>query len=690
MVYYKLNEELNGIELYFENIPSSTIRNQMKNVNLRWNPRKKCWYTKQWNKEGVKFIKDYCAKHGVNQNSDEKPAKILTFDSIMPKRCCYADFFSNFSHENENEFIEKIKSTFLKEHIVDLSNSQISAWKDSFKILQNLNLNLNISIIFEYVLPYESGRRPDVILLSIDKVIVLEFKMKNTIKPEDIDQVDAYARDLREYHYESRDKEIIPMLVLTKTTNLYKKEGNVTCISSDLLQNYLDKLYSTTIGRYDFNKWISSKYEPLPTIVGAARNFMNHEELPNIRRVNSTCIPQTLENLRYITDYARNNKKHVIAFVTGVPGAGKTYLGLQYVYDVETASSSYLSGNGPLVEVLQDALNSETFVRNIHKIIGEYKYSGAHDFNDNVIVFDEGQRAWDGARMEKRYHSNQSEPDVMVKICEERLDWCVLLILVGEGQEIHNGENSGIALWNVALNKSCINWEVVCPPKLSPVFSKQKILRNVESESFDLNVSLRSHLSGAVSKFVNYLMSGEINDAFNLSKIIYDEGYNMYCTRDLDKAKSYCRSRYHDEPEKKFGLIASSKDNLLKKYGIDNNYNTVENVNLKKWFNSPPCDINSSCALRDVITEFKIQGLELDMPIVCWESDMVWSVDNWKKFREWEDVNSDNNTFRKNSYRVLLTRGRDGFIIFVPPVAKLNSVYDILIKAGIKELTDFI
>ena len=690
MTHYKLNNELNGIELYFDNIPSPDLRTQMKNVNLRWNPRKKCWYTKQWNKEGVKFIKEYCAEHGAKQISDTNPAKILTFDSIMPKRCCYADYFSNFSNENESDFIEKIKSTFLKEHIVELSNSQINAWKDSFEVLQNLNLNPNISIIFEYVLPYESGRRPDVILLSSDHVIVLEFKMKDKIKPEDIDQVEAYARDLREYHFESRDKSVIPILVLTKTTNLNKNYGEVNCVSSDILQKKLNDIYQSPIEKYDFNKWIASKYEPLPTIVEAARSFMNHEDLPNIKRVNSTCIPITLESLKDLTKYAESNKKHVIAFVTGVPGAGKTYLGLQYVYDTENVNSVYLSGNGPLVKVLNDALNSKTFVRNLHGIIREYHYSGAMDFNDNVIVFDEGQRAWDNQQMQKRYNSNLSEPEVMIELCEKRLDWCVLLILVGEGQEIHNGENSGIKLWNDALNKSHKQWEIVCPPNLFSFFDKKLLLNNYNNESFDLSISLRSHLSGNVSKFINYLMSGQIENARQLSDSIYSEGYNMYCTRNLEEAKLYCKNRYFEEPNKKYGLIASSKANLLKKYGIYNDYNSVEAVNIEKWFNAPSNDENSCCALNDAITEFKIQGLELDMPIVCWESDMIWSGNNWEKFRKWEDISSDANTFRINSYRVLLTRGRDGFIIFVPPKDKLNSVYDILIKSGIKDLTEFV
>ena len=687
MVYYKLNNDLYGIEIYFESKPDANVIKQMKDVNLLWNHRKKCWFTKQWNKKGVKFIKEYCSKH---ENLDSEHDELLTFDSVMVERCCYKDLFSNFKQEVEIEFIEKIKSTFIKNHPLYLNESQINAWVDSFRVMQNIDLDPNIHIIFEYVLPYESGRRPDIILLSKNHVVVLEFKMKEITKREDIDQVDAYVRDLMEYHYESRNKEVIPILVLTKTSNFNKIEGNVVCISPDLLEYNLNKIFQNNVEMCDVDQWISSKYEPLPTIVEAARNFMKHEDIPNIKRVNSTNIPKALDKLKNLTDYARDNKKHVIAFVTGVPGAGKTYLGLQYVYDIENENSIYFSGNGPLIKVLQDALKSKTFVRDLHNLIKEYEFYGAQDFKDNVIVFDEGQRAWNKQRMQKRNKINLSEPEVMIEICEKSLEWCVLLILVGEGQQIHNGENSGMGLWNIAINNGNKNWEIVCPPKLFSFFDNDLLITEIGNESFDLTVSLRSHLSGDLSRYVNYIMSGEIKKASNLSKSIYAEGYNMYCTRNLEDAKSYCKNRYFKEPEKRYGLIASSKDDLLKRYGIYNDYNSVDNVNLKKWFNAPSSDPNSSCALKEVITEFKIQGLELDMSIVCWESDMIWSGDDWEKFRKWEDINSDANTFRINSYRVLLTRGRDGFIIFVPPVDKLNSVYEILIRSGIKDLTEFI
>lgn len=181
--------------------------------------------------------------------------------------------------------------------------------------MQNINLPSDLYIIFEYSLPYESGRRPDVIQLSKEHVLILEFKMKGEIKDADIDQVKAYARDLNEYHYESREKHVVPMLVLTRTSNLNEIRSNVLCVSADNLQTILDEYYSDDVGPADIDKWINSKYEPLPTIVDAARRIMNEEELPNIRKVNSTCIPQALESLNKLTEYAKENKKHVIAFV---------------------------------------------------------------------------------------------------------------------------------------------------------------------------------------------------------------------------------------------------------------------------------------------------------------------------------------------------------------------------------------
>ena len=510
--------------------------------------------------------------------------------------------------------------------------------------------------------------------------------MKGTIKEADVDQAKAYARDLNEYHYESRDKQVVPMLVLTRTSNLNETRGNVTCVSADNLQTILNGYYSGNVSPADLDKWANSRYEPLPTIVDAARRIMNEEKLPNIRKVNSTCIPQALESLNKLTDYAKENKKHVIAFVTGVPGAGKTYLGIQYVYNTKDANAICLSGNGPLVEVLTDALGSDVFVKEIHKVETEFLDYGAHDFNSNVLVFDEGQRAWNVAQMEFKGRGNRSEADVMIQLCEERLDWCVFLILVGEGQEIYSGENKGIPLWNAAINNGNIAWEIACPPKLDQNFTNHTLIENINREAFDLTISLRSHLSGTVSKFINHIMNGEISDAAKLGNLIYDEGYDMYCTQDLDKAKEYCKDRYQEEPDKKYGILASSEGRGLFRFDVNNDYKYRKNVSKAKWFNAPSDSPESCCSFNVVFTEFEVQGLELDLPIVAWGLDMVWQRENWKKFRMREDINSDANTYRRNSYRVLLTRGRDGFIVFVPKMKQLKQVYDVLREAGIKEL----
>lgn len=613
-----------------------------------------------------------------------EPGEIRTWNSKVVERYCYADLISNFKSEKEEDFINHIKNNFLKSYSLELSIQQINAWRDSFRVMQNMDLDSQICIIFEYDLLYESGRRPDVILLSNHHVVIIEFKMKDKILHEDIDQVKSYARDLSEYHYESRNKKVIPILVLTRTKNVNKLFDNVHCVSDDNFQAILNDVCSTKIDRCDYKTWISSKYEPLPTIVEAARRIMDEEELPSIRRVNSTCIPQTLEKLKQITYYAKNNKKHVIAFVTGVPGAGKTYLGLQYVYDVKDANSVYLSGNGTLVKVLTDALKSDVFAKEIHKIENEFINHGAFDFNKNVIVFDEGQRAWDLKQMRAKNRGNFTEPEIMINLCEERLDWCVLLVLIGEGQEIYRGENSGLILWNDAISNGNKKWEVMCPSKLNLTFKNQFIKTQ---DSFDLTISIRSHLSKEVSKFINYIIDGDIENASKLSDCIYSEGYDMYCTRNFDLAKSYCKNRYKNQPNKKYGLIASSEARGLFKYGIKIDYNTRVKIDKGKWFNDSSDNPKSCCSLKDTLTEFDIQGLELDMPIIAWGIDMLWNGEEWLKFKPRQDKNSDVNTYRRNSYRVLLTRGRDGFIIFVPPKPeKLDLVYNMLIESGIREL----
>ena len=354
--------------------------------------------------------------------------------------------------------------------------------------------------------------------------------------------------------------------------------------------------------------------------------IMKKEQLPNIRRVNSTGIPEAIRLLEETTEYAKKEKKHILALVTGVPGAGKTFLGLQFVYNIceddHAVNSVYLSGNGPLVEVLTNALGSNVFVKDLHKVENEYIRNGTHDFHSNVIVFDEGQRAWDKKQMaDKKRGHNVSEPDVMVKLAEDRLDWCVLLVLVGEGQEIHNGENAGITQWNAALNNSGIEWEVICPDKLVSVFHRDQKMIEGDCNKLDLTVSLRTHLAGDVSNFVNAIIEGNISKAKKYTKDIFDAGFTVFVTRDLEAAKEYCRVRYDGNMDKRYGMLQSSKARILKRFGVYSQFRP----NCGAWYNTPVGSGNSCCDLKIAISEFDCQGLELDMPIVCWGTDMRWN-----------------------------------------------------------------
>ena len=623
-------------------------------------------------------------------------------EQIIKRSCYYANALTTFLEEDKSNWIEKMKQSAKTISDMPLSESQIRAWIDCFDVLKDelpplTKTHPNFDIVFEYLLPYESGRRPDVMLISNEQVIILEFKQKFKVFHADLDQTAAYARDIQEYHYESRGKKVSASLVLTHADESgidRDLNTNVIVATRNKLSEVLSDIVEKKNTPVDLKQWLSSKYEPLPTIVEAAKLFVKQEELPNIRRVNSTCIPQAIECLTDISNYAEENKKHVVAFVTGVPGAGKTFLGLKYVYDIckstDYVNSVYLSGNGPLVSVLTTALHSSVFVKDLHKVVNQYLSNGAPDFHNNIIVFDEGQRAWDSKQMAAKRHTDASEPEVMIELCTKRLDWCVLLVLVGEGQEIHNGENSGIRQWNEAIGKSDLEWEIICPEKLDAVFPGKNLLQDKNRSALNLSMSLRTHLAGDVSKFANALVDGDIATAKSLSGDIIKQGFSMYVTRDLHRAKVFLRARYYDQQSKRYGMIASSKGKLLRQWGMDNSFQGALGIfYVGKWFNEDAGHPKSCCALDTVATEFSCQGLEIDMPLIGWDNDMMWNGTIWERYKKSEPEDSDVNTYRKNSYRVLLTRGRDGFIIYVPPVAEMDPVYNVLLEAGIQKIEYF-
>lgn len=673
------------IEIEFDSIPSYATRTALKDLKYRWNPEKRVWYASS-NPDRVRLAAQLCG----GSTTIVEPVSLKHVAIEMNRNCCYCGSVEEFLLTNKANWLSNMKSAFSEEYLMTLGEAQVRAWEDCFdKLHEELpklteNQRESFTIIFEYALPLESGRRPDVILLSSSQVIILEFKMKSVPLPEDKDQVSAYARDISEYHFESRTREVIPVLVLTRApreTRLASSDNTLVCSSGSLV-DVLKAIIKDPVESCDPEIWMNSKYEPLPTIVEAAKLIMKKEPLPNIRRVNSSGIPQAVDYLSNVANDAEINKEHVLALVTGVPGAGKTFLGLNFVYEVcdsnENANSVYLSGNGPLIKVLQDALHSRVFVQDVHKVVNYYTQGRMKSYSKNIIVFDEGQRAWDRERMKEKRNTNKSEPEVFIEIADKFLEWSLILVLVGEGQEINIGEHSGISQWNDALLKSKKTWRVVCPEKLRELFPGQTV--SVKNE-LDLNTSLRSNLAGDVSKMVNFIISGKMFDAACLVPAITQSHFHMYITRDLEEAKRYCRNLY-DGTDKRFGLMASSKANNLTRYIMKPTFQP----DVAAWFNRAPYEPNSCCQLKTTISEFDCQGLEVDFPIIGWGEDMVWDGGRWHLYKEDEPIDSENNTYRFNSYRVLLTRGRDGFIIFIPPAKKLDHTFEMFKELGVEEI----
>lgn len=616
--------------------------------------------------------------------------------------------------------------------------SQVLAWDHEFDILQNELKKLvqikpstgKFSIIFEYELPRERGRRPDVVILGITQIFVLEFKDYSSVLPAHADQVDAYARDLKHYHAGSQSFDVVPILVLARAKDRIQPYDSVTVASADSLASILEKkLRDNPAAPIDPSQWLDSDYSPLPSLIQAARTIWDQQPLPQIKRALSAGIPQTIAELIRIAQDAQDRNELHLALVTGVPGAGKTLVGIQLVYEnhldtiarksagLAVASSPissvqqapqqavadsgtaqyggrdlgnngrniavFLSGNGPLVKVLQHALKNSIFVQDVHGFLKDYGGATSKIPHEHIWVYDEAQRAWDAERVSTKRGHATSEPEDFLRLAERMDSWALMVALIGEGQEIHLGEESGLPQWNDAVAKMQKPWTIHCSEKIAPYFTAAKKLE--EKNVLDLSVTLRSHLAEDVAQWIKVLLDGDLMAARALAERVTVQGFDVYITQDINVAINYVKERYKGCEDKRYGLLASSKAKNLPQWGIHNEYNYTKNMREGPWYNDPPSSFNSCCALRDVATEFSCQGLELDFPIICWGNDFTWDG-KWKSPAAPRSHAKEPHRLRVNSYRVLLTRGRDGFFIYVPKEVGMRSTYDALIAAGMREI----
>ena len=642
------------------------------------------------------------------------------------------------------EFLDEKPETLLGKLMVSdefsTTDLQKNAWRKEIDILQDqLRSVENGDIAFEYTIP-RMGHRIDVVCIIRGLIFLLEFKVGDSeYRKSTADQVMDYALDLKYFHELSADRYIIPISIPTEAPSVCNEVSFMEDKISNVLKCMKDNIGLTinsvlsSVQDQDLSiaDWINSRYAPTPTIIEAAQAMYRNHSVKDISRNDAGAhnLTATTETINQIIDDCKRNHKKAICFVTGVPGAGKTLAGLnianeRHNFDVDE-HAVFLSGNGPLVDILQAALakdrssrmgitiaeakkETKSFIQIIHRFRDEALTTN-NPPAEKVAIFDEAQRAWneesltDFMKRKKGVDAfNQSEPEFLIRIMDRHQDWAVIVCLVGGGQEIYNGE-AGIIDWFRALQKKFRNWHIY----LSDNITDSEYVGNSSIEelltgcsyslrpALHLGVSLRSFRSEKLAEFVKLLLDNEPSAA----AAVYSElsiHYPIILTRDLDKAKEWIHKKARGT--ERYGLLASSEGKRLRGIGIW----VPSVINHVGWFLNEKDNVDSSYFFEVAASEFKVQGLEIDYSILAWDADLRRSGKGFDYFKfrgtRWNHVNNmQQQKYLKNAYRVLMTRARQGMIIFVPSgtdpeddptrdSAFYDDIYKYLRSCGIKKL----
>ena len=630
----------------------------------------------------------------------------------------------------------------LVRHSFEINKEQSDAWENQISELQHRldRSQVEGDIIFEYDI-VRLGKRIDVIMLIRHMVFSLEFKNgKNIFTAQDAQQAEDYAIDIKNFHKESEDLYVCPILVATHAPK-YARPQSLDCypdkqvfLQRENIETVIPKVCEIT-DRYgsdqelDFEQWFNSPYYPTPTIIAAAIEAYSTHSLSEIAHseAGQDNINDCERVINDIIDYAKSNHKKCVCFVTGVPGAGKTLVGLDVVaknlQQGQNNLSVYLSGNGPLVEVLREALkksvrakkqyNRETAAAINALIQSSYTFKNDNVLHrnptaENILIFDEAQRVWNKEKMSRKHNDpsmSVSEPHLLFEIMDRHQDWAVMICLVGLGQDIYDGE-VGINEWFRCGIEEFEKWELYYSPAIFDQVEDKSIDREMikncprchEAAELHLKTSIRSFRADKQCQFVDSLLDN--NPA--MAKQVYNQiaaRYPVFVTRDIQTAKNWARRQVRGS--QRCGVLACSSAQRLKPEGIY----VPTDIDVKNWFLAPSDDLRSSNMMEVVASEFKVQGLEIDWAVVCWDADLRRNADSsdwaYYNFRgtKWVKRNQpEQQRYLLNSYRVLLTRARQGMIILVPKgvdpeedptrdSAFYNRVYNYLtIECGIKQL----
>lgn len=626
-------------------------------------------------------------------------------------RCLYNSSFTDFLNTDDNTIFGVLCDRYHGEALTTTRE----AWKSEISIMKDILVrfaNKDGQIIFEYDIP-RLGKRVDVVLLFEGIVFCVEFKVgESRILESDIDQVLDYALDLKNFHKFSEDRIIAPILVATNYRNsstsiqmsvyddrvvnpLVSGKAGVSHLISEVLRCFPNE---TSVNP----NWIISPYAPTPTIIEAAKTLYENHSVENITRheADKVSTDKTIEYILDVIQRSKLNQEKSICFVTGVPGAGKTLVGLDVAIKqtyqgqsepVKNEGAVYLSGNGPLVAVLTEALAQDNHKK--CKAKGEKKkmtdsrrevaksIQMIHRYRDNMLakiknpvengvleidptkavkmesagfgevehvaIFDEAQRSWTYKRLAdylKRggTYGNKlkvpnfplSEAAFLIWSLDQREDWATIVCLVGGGQEINTGE-AGISEWIKALNEQFPHWNVYISPKLTePEYAEGKVnelLKNncnvTYSESLHLGVSLRSYRAEKLSAFVHALLSFGENASALYNEI--KDKYPIVLTRDMAKARKWLHDKVRGT--ERTGVLVTKESARFKPLAIHILPSGDENA--VHWFLDDKSDVRSSNYLEDAATEIQVQGLELDYTCLLWDADMRYENGEWRFYR---------------------------------------------------------
>lgn len=661
----------------------------------------------------------------------------------------YRSTLAEFLDDDPDRVLGVVVAKSSDNGFTDLKQRQTKAWQVQLEVLRRTASNLvqqysdatDWGILIEYPIPRRQ-KRVDVVLLVRDVILALEFKtgekehQKSTSK-----QVEDYALDLRDFHGESRGRIIVPIAVTTRATpsqpdlglqSIDQVKHVVKASETDLGEKvrWCVDTYANAGTLIDANRWDHSVYRPVPTIIEAAEALYAGHDVREIASSHADAknLGDTSERLVHLIQQAQKKRRKILCIVTGVPGAGKTLAGLNVVHDprirsVAEGAGVFLSGNGPLVHIVSAAIARDfkkkqkagdvertvsTFIQNVHAFIKDSLIRTVPPI-EHLIVFDEAQRAWDAAQSSKKNDRYESEPELMLSIMDRHQDWSVIIALVGGGQEINTGE-AGLAEWGRALLNRFPHWEVAASPEVMSSVSNEAMqglfpegnhssLVVHQEQSLHLNVSLRSYKAEAVSKWVDAVIDGDPDLARAIIKRC-DE-FPMALTRDLETARDWLRQ--HTRGMRRCGLLASSGALRLRAEGIElsSGFRRGDRQMYVNWFLNETSDLRASNQLEVAASEYECQGLELDFTCICWGGDLLYDqLAGWKKRKfvgaKWNTMNqARDHQYLLNTYRVLLTRAREGFVVWVPRgdandstrnPEGFDSTAQFLKQCGLKEL----